>query len=229
MSSETGQGLFATAITFDELKLLIFAALISYMAGSVMGGHWAGRIFGIDLRKRGSGNLGATNALRNLGWAPGLLVFAIDVGKALAAVWVVKAYVAPQCFQCEPLVVAISFLAVVLGHMFPLWHEFSGGKGVATFFGGLVPISGYAVLVAILVWLQIATSTGYVSVASMMAVAAAAVMIAIFFGPTNTVFLLVLFTALLVIWAHRSNIRKLNAGTEHQMKQLLLRKSKTKS
>lgn len=184
---------------------------LSYLLGATPTSYWVGKAFhGIDLREHGSGNLGATNAFRVLGWRSALPVMLVDVAKG---------FVPAGLF---PLLVPVSFgwilafgAAAIVGHMFSLWVGFRGGKGVATSAGVFLGLAPWAVLGAFLVWVAVVASTRYVSAGSI----AAALLLPVFVAltPHEGGRALLAFTAalaLFVTWAHRANLRRLVRGTE---------------
>ncbi|HWX17990.1 MAG TPA: glycerol-3-phosphate 1-O-acyltransferase PlsY [Chthoniobacterales bacterium] len=195
-------------------------ALISYLIGSVPSGYLAGRVAGIDIRKVGSGNIGATNVLRVLGKRYGYPVFLFDFAKGTAAVEI-SILIFNSTHQAEvsrELCAILAGVSSVIGHSYPVWLGFKGGKGVATSFGvvfGLIPL---AALIAVVVWLIMFGTTRYVSVASMTAALALPVTVLVMLyvkllsGLTLLLFSICL--AAIVIWRHRSNLSRLMSGTE---------------
>lgn len=198
--------------------------LISYLIGSVPAGYVAGRIAGIDIRKVGSGNVGATNVLRVLGKRFGYAVFLFDFLKGLAAVELSIAILcSSQLAQpSRELCAILAGVSCVIGHSYPVWLRFKGGKGVATSLGVLLAIIPVAALVAIVIWLITFASTRYVSVASMTAALAFPVtVVAMLFLKQLSGFTLLFFSvclAILIIWRHRSNLSRLISGTEPRFK-----------
>ena len=195
-------------------------ALVSYLIGSVPAGYLAGRVAGIDIRKVGSGNIGATNVLRVLGKRYGYPVFLFDFVKGTAAVEI-SILIFNSTHHAEvsrELCAILAGVSSVIGHSYPVWLGFKGGKGVATSFGvvfGLIPL---AALIAVMVWLIIFGTTRYVSVASMTAALALPVTVLVMLyvkllsGLTLLLFSICL--AAIVIWRHRSNLSRLMSGTE---------------
>lgn len=211
--------------------LLLLAAFLS---GSIPFGLLIARAKGVDIRKHGSGNIGATNVWRTLGRGPGLLCFALDVLKGLAPT--LAAGAALHILHPQPLPGPISaapawqWLAImaasILGHMFSPWVGFRGGKGVATGLGALLGVYPYLTapaLAALLVWILAAALARYVSLASI----AAAIALPLFVlawsraGPDpSSAAPFIAATALLgalVVYKHRSNIKRLLAGTENRI------------
>ncbi|MGI8819508.1 MAG: glycerol-3-phosphate 1-O-acyltransferase PlsY [Chthoniobacterales bacterium] len=193
--------------------------LSAYLLGSVPNGWIAGRIAGVDVRKCGSGNIGATNVLRVLGRPYGIAVFAADALKGFIAVrlalWLVS--LVPDAAQyAEPLGI-FAAATCVAGHAFPVWLRFKGGKGVATSVGalaGIVPIAAGAIF---LVWLAVFLTTRYVSLASILGALALPLVVALLVQQKVHGPVLLYFTigmTALVIWRHRSNISRLLEGTE---------------
>ena len=203
------------------VTLYLIAALQAYLLGSIPWGFLAGRIQGVDLRKEGSGSTGATNALRILGKKWGYTVFALDAFKGWLAVMVaffiaLKFYGAPQAIVINAGVLGAIFAMV--GHTYPVWLRFQGGKGIATAAGIMLALFPPPVFAfGLLVWLTLFYSTRYVSVASLGAAVAlptgAAGMWALGQGdPLRTSIAGVM--CLLAIWRHKTNITRLFAGTE---------------
>ena len=201
---------------------LCLSLLAGYLLGSVPFGLLAARLKGVDIRKQGSGNIGATNVWRVCGWRYGLPVFALDVVKGIAAVliarWLAVRLGGDAAWTAWPPIAAA--LACVLGHSFPIWLGFKGGKGVATSLGvflGLMPLPS---LIALVIWAVVCKASGYVSLASIVAaVVLPAAAIAMQFtqwayGWPSAGF--ATFAGVLVIVRHRANIARLRAGTENR-------------
>jgi len=202
--------------------MLTFAVLVigSYLLGSIPFGYLAGRIAGIDIRNCGSGNVGATNVIRTLGKSYGYPVFALDFLKGFGAVKmsiliatrVQSEWNSPEMFG---IVAAISS---VLGHSFPVWLRFKGGKGVATSAGALLALAPVAALIGVAIWILTFWLTRYVSVASIAAAAALPLIILITTWLSRTTGKLLFYSsvclAAVVIWRHRSNLSRLMRGTE---------------
>ena len=203
---------------------LVIAGLASYLIGSIPAGYIAGRTVGIDIRTVGSGNIGATNVTRVLGKRYGYPVFIVDFLKGFAAVGmsIMIAKRAQPASVPSELFGVVGAVACVLGHSFPVWLGFKGGKGVAASAGALFGLTPFVALIAVAVWLVIFYLTRYVSVASM--TAALAVPIAIlsmtFLGQTGGTALLYfsICLAAVVIVRHRSNLSRLVRGTEPRFK-----------
>ena len=203
------------------VTLYLIAALQAYLLGSIPWGFLAGRIQGVDLRKEGSGSTGATNALRILGKKWGYTVFALDAFKGWLAVMAaffiaLNFYGAPQAVVINAGILGAIFAMV--GHTYPVWLRFQGGKGIATAAGIMLALFPPPVFAfGLLVWLTLFYSTRYVSVASLGAAVAlptgAAGMWALGQGdPLRTSIAGVM--CLLAIWRHKTNITRLFAGTE---------------
>lgn len=204
---------------------MIVCILVSgYLIGSIPAGYIAGRIRGIDIRQHGSGNIGATNAVRVLGKAYGYTVFFVDVLKGLAAVRVAMWLARYSSLDKGDLELLGIFAAVacVLGHSFPVWLKFRGGKGVATSAGVLLGLAPWAALIAFLVWVVVFQVTRYVSLASIISAAALPITVALLMRldakPNHGRVLLYLSTGVtaVVILRHRSNIARLMNGTEQR-------------
>jgi glycerol-3-phosphate acyltransferase PlsY len=179
--------------------------LIGYVLGSIPFGLILTRLSGKgDLRSIGSGNIGATNVLRtgSKGLAAGTLL--LDVAKGAGAVLIAQ-YAWPE---------GVRFAAVgaMVGHLYPVWLKFKGGKGVATLLGVLIPLLPFAALVYACVWVGLLIAVRISSVAGIAAAASAPLSAAI--GGERALFPMLLGFALLVVWKHRDNIRRLKDGTE---------------
>jgi glycerol-3-phosphate acyltransferase PlsY len=202
--------------------MLALAAVLvgGYLLGSIPFGYFAGRIAGVDIRNCGSGNVGATNVLRTLGKRYGYPVFAADFLKGFAAVklsTLIAARVQPEWISSEVFGIA-GAISSVLGHSFPVWLQFKGGKGVATSAGALFGLAPIAALIGVAIWILTFLLTRYVSVASIAAAAALPLIILITTwrsrGGGRSLFYSSLCLAALVIWRHRSNLSRLMRGTE---------------
>ena len=200
--------------------------LASYLLGAVPFGLVAGLVLkGVDIREHGSGNIGATNALRVLGKPIGLAVHALDIVKGFAASFVVaRLFAGGRGELVVPLGIVCGASAIV-GHVFPVYLRFRGGKGMATSLGAFVGLAWLPTLVGGLVWLGVKRATRYVSVASMTAVVALPLAMAFVPDPTRSWQRswcraeLIVFGALiaaLVVARHKSNIRRLLSGTENK-------------
>jgi len=195
-------------------------ALLAYFLGSIPTGYLAGRIRGIDVRKVGSGNVGATNVTRVLGKQFGYPVFVVDFGKGLAAVavGVTIAKTAELTPKFVDLCGAVAAIFSVLGHSYPIWLGFKGGKGVATSLGSLFGLHWLSAAIVCVVWIVAFQLTRYVSLSSIIAAIALPVTVAImlFLKQLQTPVLLyfALCLAAIILLRHRSNFSRLLKGTE---------------
>lgn len=188
---------------------------LAYVAGATPTSHWVGRgVYGVDLRSRGSGNLGATNVFRVLGWKAALPVVLVDILKGWVPVALFPALV-PDLGAWWMLAFGA---AAIVGHTASFWVGFRGGKGVATSAGVFLALAPLAVLAGLVVWLGAVLLSRYVSLGSILAavILPAAVLRTPHRGGEATVFFAVAM-ALFVIWAHRSNIRRLLRGEENRI------------
>jgi glycerol-3-phosphate acyltransferase PlsY len=201
---------------------IIFVAAIGYLLGSFPAGYIAGRIAGIDIRTVGSGNVGATNVTRTLGKQFGYPVFLVDFAKGVSAV-VLSGIIAKHS-KTPPNIVdlcaATAGVAAVIGHSYPVWLRFKGGKGVATSMGVLFGIEWIAALIVCAVWLVVFRISRYVSIASIAAAFALPLTMVgmLWLNVLNTT-VFVYFSiclAAIVIMRHRSNLSRLFKGTEHR-------------
>lgn len=194
--------------------------LLSYFLGSFMGSLVIGRLRGgVDIRTMGSGNAGGTNALRTQGWMFALGVVIIDVGKGALATGVIPALDLPLVGIDPRLsrtwLTLTCAAAAVVGHVWPMWHRFRGGKGAATLVGTLIVLDPWLILPILLVWAWVLTLTGYVGVSTMTAAAFAPFYLALTRLPAEQpLFIYSVVMATFMIFNHRSNIRRMRAGTE---------------
>ncbi|HYE32519.1 MAG TPA: glycerol-3-phosphate 1-O-acyltransferase PlsY [Methylomirabilota bacterium] len=189
-------------------------ALAAYLLGSIPTGYLIARGRGIDIRKVGSGNIGATNVLRTLGKPAGITVLALDALKGFVATMFV-----PHLFMQAPGAGEAITAAIcsILGHNYTLWLKFKGGKGIATSAGALVALVPVGILVAFIAWVVTFLLSGYVSLASI--VAALILPPAVLFTtPSRALLVTCTILSALAIYKHRGNIERLRNGTEHRFK-----------
>jgi len=185
------------------------AAIAAYLLGSISGSLMLGKLRGVDIRTQGSGNAGGTNAFRTQGAVFALGTVLIDIGKGLAAVALMRA-----AGGDPPAQMAAALLAVV-GHVWPVFHGFRGGKGAATLIGGLALLWPLALAPLIAVWLLVLLTSGYVGLATVLAGLSLPVWAAIE-GRDATWLAFAVVVAALLAWTHRANLQRLRAGTENR-------------
>lgn len=194
--------------------------ILSYLIGSAATAVWAGRIFHkTDVRKHGSGNAGATNVIRVLGWKTGIPVLLIDIfkGYLAASLPVLFKLAGPGTAQLINLQILTGLLAVC-GHIFPVYAGFRGGKGVAAIFGVLLAIHPLLTLSCIGVFLLVFLATGYVSLGSLSAGVAFPVFLFLFFDTPSVIFkVFSVVIAIMLIITHRKNISRLLKGEESKL------------
>lgn len=191
----------------------LFTALalpLSYLLGALPAAAWIARTRGIDIRQVGSGNAGATNVQRALGWGPGLCVLAFDASKGAAAVLLARA------LGLEPLWAALCGALAILGHNFSIFLGFKGGKGVATSLGCALAIDPLVGLCTASMGIFTILISRYVSAGSMVGAASAVTTALALHRPAWETLLLGLLAALL-IWQHRANITRLQNGSERHI------------
>lgn len=189
--------------------------LVAYLLGSVSGSLVLGRMRGVDIRTLGSGNAGGTNALRTQGWKFALGVALIDVGKGVLATWFAQRW-APLGAPLS--VTTHGYLAAglaVVGHVWPLWHGFRGGKGAATLIGGLLVLWPWSIPLLLLVWGSVLVTTGYVGLSTVLAVASLPLW-AWWSGAGPNRMWFAIAAALFMAFTHRRNLQRLRDGTESQ-------------
>lgn len=202
--------------------------LLSYLAGALNGALIVGRLAGgIDIRKLGSGNAGGTNALRTQGKWFAFRVMVIDVGKGYVPPWLLPALALPGVPldpEISRTVLALSCAAAaVIGHCYPVWFDFKGGKGAATAIGALLAIGPALTLPALAVWLLVVTTTGYVGLGTMLAAGVLPLWVALT-GLTGRLplFGFLIALALFIVYTHRENIRRLREGRENRLEKAML-------
>lgn len=190
---------------------------LGYLVGSFPTAFLAGKRKKIDIRKHGSGNVGATNSFRVLGKVSGTIVLLIDIGKGFFFVYSVQTLIPQSDAKLYLEVVAAGM--VPLGHMFPAWLNFKGGKGVATFSGVLLAISPLQVLIAGLIFFCTLYITRYVSLGSILAVSTLPVTFFLFFDLNDSapVFIFFVILTVLILLLHIKNINRIASGTESRI------------
>ena len=182
----------------------------AYLLGSIPFSFLVARRRGVDVRAVGSGNVGATNVMRNVGRAAGLLAFALDFAKGVAASLLGRA-VEPQ----SP-VPALCAVMAVLGHMYPVWLRFRGGKGVATGAGAFLALAPAATVAALSTFVTVLAVSRYVSLASIAGTLVLAVAAFLLRAPTPVVSSAA-GMAVLIVWRHRANLQRIAHGTESRL------------
>jgi glycerol-3-phosphate acyltransferase PlsY len=187
--------------------------LLAYLIGSIPFGYLIVRWQkGIDVRSTGSGGTGATNVMRNLGIAGFIATFILDVGKGILAVML-----AGRLTAGDPKWIAASSVAAILGHCFPVWLKFRGGKGVATGVGVFVALAPFQVALVLVIFAVIVAIWRYVSLGSIIATAALPVLIQLMKHPPLPIVLGATGAALIIIAMHHANISRLVRGTENKV------------
>lgn len=188
----------------------VLVLILAYLLGSIPTAYVVGRyIYKFDIRSRGSGNVGASNTLRTMGTVPGLIVLAIDVFKGLLAVWLGLAA------GGLPLG-ALAALLAIIGHNWSIFLDFRGGKGVATAAGAVLAMAPVVLFWAALIWITVILLSRYISLGSLIAVAVTPFLMLFYHCPWPYVFY-TFAGAVLIIYQHRSNIKRLLEGTEHKL------------
>ena len=193
----------------------IVGLIISYLAGSIPSAYIAGRLRGVDLRKHGSGNLGATNVVRVLGAKTGAVVFIADLLKGFLPVYFLPIYTETLRPELWALVYGV---AAIAGHVKPIFLlGKGGGKGVATASGVFLALAFVPMLVSEIAWIATFYFTRYVSLASLLGAAVLPIAILAWYrDPQSPVFIASVIVAAFVFWTHRANIGRLRRGEEHR-------------
>ncbi|MFZ9967027.1 MAG: glycerol-3-phosphate 1-O-acyltransferase PlsY [Steroidobacteraceae bacterium] len=213
------------------LELLLKSAL-AYLLGSVMGAMIAGRLRGVDIRLQGSGNAGGTNALRTQGWGFAALVVVVDVGKGALAVGVVPGLALPGVVPAghQGWVAAACAMAVVAGHVWPVYHQFRGGKGAATVIGALLVLQPVLILPLLAIWLVAVMLWGMVGLGTILAALGLPLAAWLWLPKPSPPLMAFLITmALFIPYTHRSNLRRMLEGTENRVRRLWLLRPRDQS
>ena len=204
---------------FSTMELIKVA--VSYLLGSIVGGLVVGRLRGgVDIRRLGSGNAGGTNALRTQGKAFALWVMMIDIGKGWLATRVIAPFHATEPFGWVAVACGI---AAIVGHVYPLWYGFRGGRRVATLVGAALGLDVWLLIPMLLTWLMVVMLFGFVGLGSMLGALALAAAGALgSWEPRLPLITFGVLTAVLIAFTHRSNIARMRAGTEPRAMRLWL-------
>lgn len=195
------------------MTFVILLLIAAYLTGAFPTSFVVAKMRGVDLRKEGSGNLGATNAYRVLGWRAATPVFIVDIFKGFF-----PTFFFPRWDAVDLPNLALAYgAAAIVGHVFSIYVRFKGGKGVATSAGVLLALAPASILITTVVWAVLVFTTGFVSLASVIGAAILPFLILAMQGRTP-VFWLSLALAVFVIFAHRANIRRLLRGEEHSFR-----------
>lgn len=197
---------------------LFLLPLAAYLIGSLSGSLLLGKLRGVDIRTQGSGNAGGTNAFRTQGAKFALGVVLIDVCKGMLATWLAFVY-APHALR-DTLPYLCSFAAVV-GHIWPVWHGFRGGKGAATAMGGIAMLWPTALPGLFALWVCVVILTGYVGFGTILTALSFAAA-ALYVGGDDTRALFAIAIAALIVFSHRANLMRMRTGTESRFEKAML-------
>ncbi|MBS0236498.1 MAG: glycerol-3-phosphate 1-O-acyltransferase PlsY [Proteobacteria bacterium] len=193
------------------IVLKLFALICTYLLCSVLGGDFISKIFGVkDLRTQGSGNIGATNAWRVAGRNMGIVTFLFDALKAFIPVYIISRYLGLGIGQ-------LAMICAVCGHVFPIWRNFKGGRGVATMGASLMACIPALGIIMLCVWLLAFRYRRISSIASISSVVVVWLFSFLFYGSIQ-IFLAVSIISAIVLWRHRENIERIIEGREQPIK-----------
>ncbi len=189
----------------------IFLLIAAYLIGGIPFGYLLVRLkTGKDVRSEGSGNIGATNVLRTTGRGLGVLTLLLDIVKGWAAVWL-----AGHCTAMDPMWMSGAGVAVVLGHAFPIFLKFKGGKAVASFVGVAAALAPMALGAVVVVFIATVAKTRFISLGSILGAALFPLAVWLIYHPVWPVMAACTFCGAFIVWRHASNIERLRAGTEN--------------
>ena len=198
-------------MTFSPALALACSVVAAYLIGGLPFGYWFVRLaYGKDIRTMGSGNIGATNVHRAAGGKAGLIVLFLDIVKGLLAVWL-----AAVISQHDPLALGASAVAVMLGHCYPVFLGFHGGKAVACFIGAFLYLAPLALAAVAIVFIAVVALTRYVSLGSIIGALLFPIAILLITRLPQAILIASIAAALLILYRHKANISRLRTGTEH--------------
>jgi len=189
------------------MSVIVVLVVLAYVLGSLPSGYVLGKLAGVDVRNLGSGNIGATNVARAIGKWQGALTLVADATKGFLPVLLAKA------LELDPLSIAGTAIAAFLGHLFPVFLKFQGGKGVATASGALMAIAPLATLVLLALFALVVFCSRIVSLGALTAAVAAPLVLWFFYQPAPIIGM-GCFLAAMIVLRHHGNIQRLRAGTE---------------
>ena len=194
-----------------EFLTLAVLTMLAYLLGGMPFGYWFVKLSsGEDIRALGSGNIGATNVHRTRGTKAGVIVLLLDIAKGLAAVWI-----AAGATKGDPRAEALAAVAVLLGHCYPVFLRFRGGKAVACFIGAFGFLAPLALLTTLVVFVLVVAFSKYISLGSILGVVIFPFLFNWIYDPPTPLLAASIFAAALIIWRHRANIVRLRTGTEN--------------
>lgn len=202
----------------SPLSVILLSCLGAYLLGSIPTAVWVGKLFfGIDVREHGSGNAGATNTLRTLGKPAGFSVLFIDFAKGFAAASLVYLNTQPMSTSEELNMKMLLGAMAVLGHVYPVFAGFKGGKGIATLVGVITAMSGWLALFCFITFVIIVSFSKYISLGSMVSAILSPLYAGLIYDWQQPTFLyFCIAIAVLVVYTHRANIGRLRAGNENK-------------
>ena len=197
----------------------IIRIILSYLIGSISGSMVIGKFKKVDIREMGSGNAGGTNAFRTQGALFALGVIIIDIFKGFAATY----YIGMGFGDVSSLSLTCGF-ASVIGHIYPIYHQFKGGKGAGTLIGVLLalPLSGIVIPTLILIWLVILVITGYVGLGTIITGISFPIYLYLFNNQVPELMIFGMLCSILIIFTHRSNIIRMYRGEENQFEKIMI-------
>lgn len=191
--------------------IIILLTVFAYLFGAIPFGLLVARLNGVDIRQKGSGNIGATNVFRVIGKGWGVFTFVLDALKGF-----IPAFFFPMLGSMDPVYGVLFGFAAIIGHTFPVYLKFKGGKGVATSAGMLLGVAPVAVGVGFFFWAVVLILSRYVSLASIIAAIAVAITVWVEGEKATMVKVVLTIMSLLVVWLHRANIKRLMNGSENR-------------
>lgn len=193
---------------------IIICIVVGYIFGCFQTGYFYGKIKGVDIRNHGSGNSGATNTLRVLGLKAGIITYLGDAIKAFLAILIIRYLIFPTSEHME-LIKLYTGLGVVIGHNYPFYLKFKGGKGIATTSAVMICTNPFFLIPGLIIFFSAFAITKYVSVGSLLLSASFPIMVAIAYPKNWHMLILSLIFCVLAFWRHKANIKRLINGTEN--------------
>ena len=194
----------------NDFNMILLYVLFSYLIGSISGSLLLGKIWKVDIRDMGSGNAGGTNALRSVGIIFALFTFSIDLLKGIIPVYLSQEH-GNLMFLCG--------FSAMLGHVYPIFYNFKGGKGAGTLLGVLIIANPQSLLFVLSSWIIVLIITGFVGLSTMVA---CAVLFLYSFSSNPNFIIFSMIAFIFILFTHKSNIKRLRAGEENQFKKIMI-------
>ena len=197
------------------MNKIFLILILSYLIGSISGSLLLGKIWNVDIRKHGSKSAGGTNALRTVGIVFALLTLVIDVAKGFIPTYLVGYYTYFNSYE-----MMLGAVGAILGHVYPLYYKFNGGKGAATLLGALFALTPYSIPYILAVWICSVLLSGYVGISTILASLTLFIYTVIYLNIEFQIFGLIVF--IFIVFTHRKNLSRMRNGTENRFTSVMI-------